>query len=208
MLAMLNATDVDPVDGYTLSLSQLLLPISYRASALAQMEVLRKAKTFQFKAICIPGPDNPSPGGTTNNNAVGLVPAFGQIEEQVQVDPGTYLYGWMFSGALTSTIANTSLFHILVTDACSETPLMSDYVRSVLYTNNPGNNIVRGPFLLAQPRLISDPGLINVEIYSGYSVDTYAQLVLFCSAPRAMPPADSFNGNTGWNPGAGMGPRY
>ena len=173
------------LDGFTHSLSQLLLPISYRAAALSQMETMRLAASFQFKAYVIPTPENPSPGGRAGNNPIGLIPAYGQVEQQVSMDPGSYIYGWMF--AVTTDVGISSYFHIRITDACTETALASDYAIALFFHSPPIPEICLVVSLLPQPRIISDPGLINVEIYNDYKSDLEAQLVLYCASPRPAP---------------------
>ena len=193
------------LDGFTHSLSQLLLPISYRAAALSQMETMRLAASFQFKAYVIPTPENPSPGGVAGNNPIGLIPAYGQVEQQVSMDPGSYIYGWMF--AVTTDVGISGYFHIRITDACTETSLASDYAIAILFSTNPGD-LPRGPFLLPQPRIISDPGLINVEIYNDYASDLEAQLVLYCASPRPGAQPFAFDNNPGFHPSSQRGPQY
>lgn len=172
---------MEPIDGFTYSMSQLMLPISYRAEAQAQMEILRLAKGVQWS--CYVSPPN------------GPIPAFGQIEYQVSMPAGSYIWGWSFA-ALTSSSNN---FHILVTDSCTETALSSDYILASLINSA---SSVRRPCILPQPRLISDPGLVNVEIYNNGSSAVLAQLALFCASPFQIPPADSLlTSNPGFHRG-------
>ena len=191
------------IDGFTYSLNRLLLPINYAVAALAQMETLRLASGYQFKAYVVPQPENPfGSSGETN-----YVPAYGQTEQQIRIDPGSYLYGWAFYAGSSD---NTGLFHILVTDQCTETPLSSDYIlASLLDISSPFTTTIHAPCLLAQPRLISDPGLVNVEIYNNSSEPIPGQLVLYTAAPRPLPPPNTLVGsNPGWHAGAGKGPQY
>lgn len=180
-------TRPDIVDGFVLSMSQLYLPISYRANCLAQMEVLRKANGYQFMAQTAP------------SQAPETIPAFGQIEEQWTVEPGSYLWGW--SLALVNNnidIVNSGSIHVLITDACTETALSSDYILAAnISSKRPLFNVAapRNPFLLPQPRLISDPGKLNVEIYNnggdiseGGPSEVQVQLICFFAQPIMPPP--------------------
>src|SRR5271154_2348858 len=99
-------TEPQILDGFTYSLSLLLLPINYRSAALAQMETLRLATTYQCRMYAVPTPENPAPGGTRNNNPFGYVPAYGQIEQQLSLEPGSYIYGWMFGTSNQNTRGN------------------------------------------------------------------------------------------------------
>jgi hypothetical protein len=190
------------MDGFTYSLSRLLLPISYSSAVLAQMETLRLAGKYQAKMFSVPTPANPS------TSTVGAIPAYSQVEEQIRIDPGSYIYGWMFS--INGTGSGTpGVCHINVTDACTETPLSSDYILASLFNLQTTSTPQRGPSLLAQPRLISEPGLVNVEIYNNSASAIQAQLALFCSAPRSNPQPYAFDGNPGFHPGATSGrPQY
>jgi hypothetical protein len=169
------------------------------------METLRLASSYQFKAYVVPTPENPSPGGGANNNPIGDIPAYSQVEQQLSIDPGSYLYGWLLA-VITAGGANSN-FHIQVTDACTETPIFSDYALGSLFSASP-TGIQRAPFLLSQPRLISDPGLVNVEIYNNSSSTQAVQLVLFTAAPRPGPQPYAFDGNPGFHHNGKRGPNY
>lgn len=154
--------DAPILDGFVLSASMLYLSTTYRASALAQMEVLRRSRGYRTRWYLVPDDLNVP------------VPAYDQLEQQINVPPGSYLWGLAFS---IPTVLNTSLVtttvHIQITDACTETALFSDYayyyqVQSAAPANGSMNR--RNPMILAQPAPIGQPGLVDVEIYNG-SVD-------------------------------------
>jgi hypothetical protein len=195
-------SDPQIIDGFTYSMNLPYLPINYRSAALAQMETLRLTGNYQMKMFAAPSPTGNNPGGTA---IIGNIPAFGQIEQQLSVDPGSYIYG---------VLCSASIFHVRITDACTETSLSSDYIQSSLIfqaISAPATLAAqRGPCLLAQPRLISEPGLVNIEIYNGASSSQPGQVVLFCATPRPNPPPNSFSGNPGWHPGRQTrgGPQY
>lgn len=163
------------VDGFLYSASLLYLPTVYRASALAQMEVLRRARAYRTRWYLAPE-DYEQP-----------IPAFSQNEYQVQVMPGTYIWGMTFSAPFGEVELASSFIHVQVTDACTETPLFSDYLKGVNLEPIPGND-QQEPFLI-MPRLIGEPGLINVELYNGASEDIRCQLALLVAEP-AVPPRE------------------
>lgn len=169
----------DLFDGFTLSTSLALLSTSYRAHAQAQMEVLRRARGYRFAAWSAPSMAEPTAAATTPAKTV---PAYSQIEEQWSIPAGSYLWGWAFS-VLSGAEGN---FYIQITDACTETALFADYVNGAIFT--PGASPVRGPSLLSSPRLISDPGKVNVEIYNNTSIDINAQFVGYFAIPIPLPP--------------------
>lgn len=168
-------------DGFLYSASLLYLPTTYRASVYAGMEVLRRASGYRTRWYPVPD-DFHDP-----------VPAYGQVEQQINILPGSYLWGLTFSAPeeLNQDL-ETTVCHVQITDACTETPLFSDYVKSS-NLNCASNR--RNPMLLAHPALIGQPGLIDVEIYNGSTdgaippagVDLTCQLVLLFAEPSVPP---------------------
>jgi hypothetical protein len=165
------------VDGFLNSASQLYLPTSYRASALSQMEVLRRAKGYRTRWFISPVDlDEP-------------IPAFSQLEYQVQVQPGSYVWGIGFSAPFAEAELVSSSIRVQVTDACTETPFFSDYTKGVQFepvSTHP--NFARYPTLI-MPRIVGEPGLLDVELYNSLSVSVRCQLVLFVAEP-IVPPGD------------------
>ncbi len=162
------------VDGFTYSLSRTVAADSYYSQCVAQLELLRRANGYRAKWHTVPD-DIGEP-----------VPAFGQLEYQVNVQPGSYLWAYMF--AITQDTNAPTDIYVQVTDACTETPMFSDYARgSIFAENTSGIGTNRPPCLLSQPYLIGDPGLINVEIYNKAATDTLCQLVLLFAEPELPP---------------------
>jgi hypothetical protein len=153
----------DVVDSFTYSTTLRLLQTQYRANVLAQLEVLRRARGYKARYY------------TSPDSLVEPILAFGQVETQIRAVPGTYVWGLSLYAA---TITNLK---IQVTDASTEIPLFSDYIRAALM--QPSSTGGRVPFLLGQPRLISEPGQINVEIYNDNATTNTVQLVLYCAEP-------------------------
>lgn len=167
--------DPQLVDGFLYSASLLYLPTTYRASALAQMEVLRRARAYRTRWYLSPE-DLEEP-----------VPAYSQNEYQVQVMPGTYVWGLIFSAPFDEVDSASSFIHVQVTDACTETPFFSDYLKGTQLEARKGND--QQEPLLIMPRLIGEPGLINVEVYNGADEDIRCQLALLVAEP-AVPPKE------------------
>jgi hypothetical protein len=175
------------LDGFILSASQLYLPIIYRASALAQMEVLRRSRGYRTRWYLVPD-DLQDP-----------IPAYSQVELQINVPPGSYLWGLAFTipERLNDSLVNT-VCHVQITDACTETAIFSDYVMEQnvvsLIPGNGGQNR-RNPMILAQPALIGQPGLVDVEIFNGSTsgatppvgVSLNCQLALLFAEPCVPP---------------------
>lgn len=171
----------DIVDGFTMSASQLLLPTSYRASVIAQMDVLRRAQAMRARHYIAPlSSDEP-------------IPEYKQVEYEVTAQPGSYVWGMSFA-IFESEIDSAELIHIQISDACTETPFFSDYPRAINFMTDPGLNstffatgFARAPHLFAQPRLIGDPAKITIEIYNSSDSDVHCQVVLFVAEP-CLPP--------------------
>ena len=172
--------DRDIADGFTMSASQLLVPTSYRALILGQMDVLRRASAMRPRHYVAPLPtDTP-------------IAAYSQVEYQISVMPGSYVYGLSFACANTDL---ASFVHIQLTDIYTEMPFFADYVRGISFMCNPTQASAvgyptgtwRAPFLLAQPRIICDPGNIEVEMYNSSSQALTCQLVIFVAEP-CLPP--------------------
>ena len=161
----------DIVDGFTYSMRTIMNVTNYRSSALAQMEFLRRAQGYTARWYTAPNTiDEPQS-------------QYSQVKYQLNITPGSYIWGistWF------PNVAFGELVHIMVTDACSELPLFSDYVRGDLLLPDLGRG-ANGPMLLPQPRLISEPGSVNVEVYLGKSssedgLDSI-QVVFFTAEP-------------------------
>jgi hypothetical protein len=179
---MLNTSDtsiseVPIVDGFTHSLSTLLLPTTYRALVLAQMEVLRRSSNYQFKMYSAP------------DSANATIAAYSQNEYLVKMRPGTLIWGmWI---AVSNPDIISQLF-IDVTDMSTGIPLISDYELATLLSSalnpSPSRVFERYPFLLAEPRLVSGTGQVTIETYNSSDASNTVQLVLFCAEP--VPTAD------------------
>ena len=164
------------VDGFVYSGSMLYLPTTYRASALANMEVLRRAVGYRTRWYLTPE-DLEDP-----------VAAFSQMEYQVSVQIGSYVWGVSFSAPFAETGedgAPAKFIHIQVTDDCTETPFFSDYTRGDNLEPVPQSN-QRYP-LLIMPRIVGQPGTLSVEVYNRASVDIRCQLALLVAEPCVPP---------------------
>ena len=177
-LQLQDTSQAPIVDGFVYSASLMYLPTSYRASALAQMDLLRRATGYRTRWYLVPV-DEFEP-----------VPAFSNLEYQVGVQYGSYFWGLSLSAPFNEVeeeAGSVPYIHVQITDACTETPLFSDYVRGpqIAPTGlHPQGQ--RWPVLLT-PRLVGKPGLLNVEVYNRASVDIRCQVALFVAEPSVPP---------------------
>lgn len=173
---MSNDEDRPIVDAFLYSASLLYLPTTFRASVYAQMDVLRRTRGYRSRDFLVP------------EDVIEPVQAYSQIEYQIQVNPGSYVWGLILSAPdeLNEVESSEQFLHVQITDNCTETPFFSDYVR--------GNNLkpvtgpgLRHPSLLTQPRIIGEPGTVNVEVYNNSANNVFCQLVIMCAEPCVPP---------------------
>jgi hypothetical protein len=165
------------LDGFSLNLNIRYLPYHYPAACLTQSEVLRRANLYRARWIVMPDDANTP------------IAAYDTFEGQVKVVPGAYLWGFQlnqFDAALALVAATDSI--IQVTDACTGVPLFSDYSSGSGFSNFSaavGVDAHGGiaPHLLTQPRLIMEPGLLNIEIANRAVTTLRCQLLLCFAEP-------------------------
>ena len=161
------------VDGFLYSASMLYLPTTYRASALANMEVLRKARGYRTRWYLSPEDlENP-------------VLAYSQLEYQVRCQPGSYVWGVTFSAPFGEVELASSFITVQVTDDCTETPFFSDYTKGVQFEPVTGSS-KRHPTLI-MPRIVGLPGTLTIELYNAAAVDIRCQLALLVAEPCVPP---------------------
>lgn len=165
------------LDGFSLNLNIRYLPYHYTAACLSQSEVLRRANLYRARWVAMPDDLNTP------------IPAYDTFEGQIKVVPGAYLWGFQcnqFNAAFALVAAADAI--VQVTDACTGIPLFSDYAAGSGFSNfsAAAGTDARGgiaPHLLTQPRLIMEPGLLNVEIANRATTALRCQLLLFFAEP-------------------------
>ena len=180
-----RSTECPPpiVDGFTHSISTLLLPTTYRALTLAQWEILRRSSNYQWRVWS---------GPSTQQNPV---PAYEQVEYQVAMREGTYIWGWYISllpVGMGNIVDPTKVFIQVIDMACG-LPILSDYqISAAMYNSSTGSRpFNRYPYLMPQPYLVGSNGQVLFEVYNSLSFAVQVQLALFCAQPKLMPDACS-----------------
>ncbi len=162
------------VDGFTHSTSVLMLPTTYRALVLGQLEVLRRSTNYQFKIHSAPDEQHQT------------IPGFSQNEYMIKVVPGTLIWG-----LLAYSPNSIQSCYIQVTDMSTGMAISSDYELAYLLSQDlaptPARAYARTPLLLAQPMLVSGSGQLAVEIYNSLAEPISIQLCLFCAEPMPVP---------------------
>lgn len=176
-----RSTECPPpiLDGFTHSISTLMLPTTYRALAQAQWEVLRRSSNYQWRVWS---------GPSTQQNPVA---AYSQVEYQVTMQKGTYIWGWYVTVTTVEDgdIDLSKLFVQVVDMQCGQ-PILSDYqVASTLTNLNAGGGRLynRYPSLFTQPYLVAGDGQVLFEVYNSSGLAVTVQLALFCAQPKLCP---------------------
>jgi hypothetical protein len=163
------------VDGFSYNANWFNLANRYFANALAQLDVLRRAANYRARWWVVPdSQDNP-------------VAPFATEFYQCEVADGSYLWGYMFSVQSEimpddSVIAGSATdVCVEVVDSCTGIPLFMDYACGGGLSTN--GNAKLYPVLLTQPRIILDPGLVNVQISNRTANQVNCQLLLLFAEP-------------------------
>lgn len=158
------------VDGFSYNTMLLWQYCRFFPNALAQLDVLRRAVNYRTRWWCIPDDiDQP-------------IQPYDTLYFQCEVSGGSYLHSWNFAvvkalnpaGAPTEVTASDIL--IQVSDACTGIPLFQDFTNGGGWHSNSSARMF--PILLTQPRLILEPGLVNVEISNRTGNTITCQLLL------------------------------
>jgi hypothetical protein len=169
-----------PMDGFTLNPATRYWPGQFFPGALAQMEILRRANLYRPRWFVVPDDFNQP------------IPPYGTLEYQIKVGPASYLWGYRFVNLgpppEREELAPADIY-IQITDSCTGIGLFSEFVNgsaSALYQTAPQRRGAQFPYLLPQPRLILEPGLVNVEMSSTSAEEVTCQLTLLFAEPCSI----------------------
>lgn len=177
---MPTLTDRGPIiDGLSYQLMTPMLPNRYLPAVMGQLETIRKAGAYRSRWYVCP------------EDSRQVIAGYDTVEQQVRIVPGSWLYGLMFSQAAPpgsqepgAYVAPSNLT-LKLSEGSTGIGFSDDYVGALAFAGGavqyrwPGR-----PYLLSQPRLIVDPGFLNVEISNLLPTATgRVQLVLLCAEP-------------------------
>jgi hypothetical protein len=163
------------VDGFTYNSSLQYLPCRFFPNALAQLDILRRAANLRARWFVVPDDMNQP------------VAPFDTLYYQIAVAEGSYLWGYSFAsmsatdpnGASIATTASDILVQLV--DSCTGVPLGVDFMNGGgLHSTFSARCL---PTLLTQPRLILEPGLVNVELSNRTANTITCQLLLHFAEP-------------------------
>ena len=164
------------IDAFTLNPAIRFRPGYYMASALGSMDVLRRANTYRPKWYVIPDDEHAT------------IPAYQTLEYQLRVTPRSYVWG-MILNQYDATFVPQAATDVWcrITDTCNGIPLFSDFVSGHGFQANQATPTDQRnamlPYLLTQPRLILEPGLLAVELANTAATAIRPQLILFTAEP-------------------------
>lgn len=173
---MPTLTDRGPViDGLSYQLMTPMLPNRYLPAAMGQLEAIRKAGAYRSRWYVCP------------EDSRQIIAAYDTVEQQVRIVSGSWLYGLMLSQADPVTLAYVppSNLTLRLTEGATGIGFSDDYVCALAFAGSAAQYKWPGrPYLLSQPRLIVEPGFLNVEISNLLATATgRVQLVLLCAEP-------------------------
>jgi len=147
----------------------------YFPMALSQMEILRRAANYRARWFVIPDDiDQP------------LQP-FDTLYFQINVAGGSYLYGYQFTSisALNPSGNPTETFNtdicVQAVDSCTGISLFEDFANGGGCNSNFTSRCL--PIPLTQPRLILEPGLVNVQLSNTTPNTITCQLLMHFAEP-------------------------
>jgi hypothetical protein len=166
------------IDVFTLNPALRPRPGYYMESAVASMDVLRRANTYRPKWYIVPDDEHST------------IPAYQTLEYQLRVTPRSYVWALILNQfALVQPFAqmNADDVWVQITDTCNGIPFFSDFVRGrafqTLQATATDQRNQMYPHLFTQPRLILEPGLLAVELANTAAVAIRPQLVIFTAEP-------------------------
>ena len=166
------------IDAFTLNPALRMRPGYFMASAVASLDVLRRANTYRPKWYVIPDDEHST------------IPAYQTLEYQLRVTPRSYVWALILNQfAVVQPFAqmNADDVWVQITDTCNGIPFFSDFERGRAYqtlqatVTDQRNQMY--PHLFTQPRLVLEPGLLAVELANTAAVAIRPQLVIFTAEP-------------------------
>lgn len=152
------------IDGFTLNPHILDAEARYAFDAVTQLRRFSGRRILRPRWHCIP----PQLAQT--------IPAQDVFSHQVQLIPGTLVYGINFH-AITGNLAD---YHLDIIDTYRQMSITQNAVFATAYAVN-GSPI--RPVLFAIPKVVEGSGLWQVKISNSAAIPQQAQMILYCAEP-------------------------
>ena len=166
------------IDAFTLNPALRPRPGYYMQSAVASMDVLRRANTYRPKWYVVPDDEHAT------------IAAYQTLEYQLRVTPRSYVWALIvnqFGLAAPFVQTNADDVWVQITDTCNGIPFFSDFERGRGWqTRQASATDERNqmfPYLFTQPRLILEPGLLAIELANTSAAAIRPQLIIFTAEP-------------------------
>lgn len=166
------------VDGFSYNTMLMYLQNRYFPHALTQLDTLRRAVNYRARWFVVPD-DISQP-----------IQPYDTLYYQIAVAARSYLWGYQFSSISATATENgqqapvaTTATDLLIqaVDSCTGIPLFQDFANGGgLHSDFTSRAL---PILLSQPRLILEPGLVNVQIANRTANTITCQLLLHFAEP-------------------------
>lgn len=155
------------VDGFTLNTGLLYLPNRFFPNALAQLDILRRANNLRPRWFTVPQEsDQP-------------IQPYDTLQYQIDLNPGSYV--WALNFTELGRDSGSYDLSVQITDSCTEITFFSDFKNANgLHSNNA---VGLFPVLCTQPRIILEPGRLNVEIANQGGSARTCQLLIHAAEP-------------------------
>jgi hypothetical protein len=159
------------VDGFALNL-QLPNCNQWAGFAMHQMEALRRAHSYHFHVFVAP------------EESTVPIAAYDTFNVQLHLPPGSWIWGITMQANTTSTLAGggNATVMVRITDQGTQQMLFSNFAQGFINQIPPHG----AQQLLSEPRVVIDPGILNIEIANppdNGNVAIYAQVALWCAVP-------------------------
>ncbi len=139
------------IDAFTLNPAIRNRPGYYMASALASMDVLRRANTYRPKWYVVPDEEH------------AILPRYQTLQYQVRVTPRSYIWGMLlnqYAVAIPQAITNADDVWCQITDTCNGIPFFSDFVRKLcreIRRVAPARGVQLPPLILGNEKALLEP---------------------------------------------------
>lgn len=155
------------VDGFTMDSKILPVWSHYRTAALAQMDALRRATSFQVRWVVIP------------QEGTALVEAYGEIEFESRLNPGSWIWGYSLI-AKVAGVNNPANVSFEVRDEGSGQKFQANYVQGNLWglANRAADDRGKQPGVLSSPFCVTSPGRLASKLANNTGSQVSVQLVL------------------------------
>lgn len=163
-------------DGFTLHPGMIELPGRYEPMAIAQLELIRRAKTYRPYWMLVP----------ESSKTIG---AYDNYSYQVHLKPGSWLCGLQLTVLdvldQPELAMSGAILSVQITETFSGAQLFSEHSRTQPLCNQAwfGDASHLQFFLLSEPKVVVEPGDLDIEVCNLTDLGRKWQLMLLTAEP-------------------------